>query len=237
MEPSRLIVFSGAGLSAESGLPTFRGDSGLWEGVPIRRVCHIDTWHANFDAVHDFYDARRMAEAKAEPNLGHRTIAQWQKSWPGRVHLLTQNIDALLERAGCADVVHLHGEIRKLRCLACGHLWEIEALPFDRKGCPLCRKEKEVKPDVVFFGESAPRYNDLYQMVEGLGPKDTVVVVGTSGVVLPADRLFGQSLAYSFLVNLEPGNQMDESAFSERLYGPATGQLPNLATRLGQRMK
>src|SRR5271170_2169232 len=95
----RLIVFSGAGLSAESGLPTFRGDHGLWEGVPIRRVCHLDTWRENFEAVHEFYDARRGAEAKAEPNAAHRAIAEWQRAWPDRVHILTQNIDRLLERA------------------------------------------------------------------------------------------------------------------------------------------
>jgi NAD-dependent deacetylase len=236
MRPSRLIVFSGAGLSAESGLPTFRGESGLWEGVPIRKVCHIDTWHANFEPVHDFYDARRIAESKAEPNVGHQTIMEWQKTWPGRIHILTQNIDTLLERAGCADVVHLHGEIRKLRCLDCGWVWEIEAVPYDRKGCPSCGSQKEVKPDVVFFGEAAPRYSHLHTIAQSLGPKDTVVVVGTSGAVLPADRLFGQSCAYSVLVNLEPGDQMDEWVFSERLYGPATEQLPNLATKLGQRM-
>jgi NAD-dependent deacetylase len=236
MRPSRLIVFSGAGLSAESGLPTFRGESGLWEGVPIRKVCHIDTWHANFEPVHGFYDARRIAESKAEPNVGHQTIMEWQKTWPGRIHILTQNIDTLLERAGCADVVHLHGEIQKLRCLDCGWVWEIEAVPYDRKGCPSCGSQKEVKPDVVFFGEAAPRYSHLHTIAQSLGPKDTVVVVGTSGAVLPADRLFGQSCAYSVLVNLEPGDQMDERVFSERLYGPATEQLPNLATKLEQRM-
>jgi NAD-dependent deacetylase len=199
------------------------------------RDWHLRRNHSIF-LEDDFYDARRVAEAKAEPNLAHQTVAQWQKKWPGRVHILTQNIDTLLERAGCVDVVHLHGEIRKLRCLACDHLWEIKAAPYDRQGCPSCGSKREVKPHVVFFGESAPHYSDLYLMVEGLGPKDTVVVVGTSGAVLPADRLFGQSRAYSVLVNLQPGDQMDESAFSESLYGPATIQLPKLSARLSQRM-
>jgi NAD-dependent deacetylase len=236
MPLSRLMVFSGAGLSAESGLPTFRGDSGLWEGVPIRKVCHIDTWRANFGAVHDFYDARRVAEAKAAPNTGHQTIAEWQRTWPDRVRILTQNIDTLLERAGCTDVVHLHGDIRKLHCQACDLKWDIPPLPYDQNGCPSCASRDEIKPAVVFFGENAPRYQELHKLVQDLGPKDTVVVVGTSGVVLPADRLFGHSPAYSFLVNLEPGNQMEESAFTERVYGPATKQLPNLAAKLKQRM-
>ncbi len=231
-----LIVFSGAGLSAESGLPTFRGDNGLWEGVPIRQVCHIETWRENFRAVHDFYDARRVAEALAEPNGGHRAIASWQQAWPGRVVILTQNIDTLLERAGCTDVIHLHGGIRGLRCLACEHEWEIEAKAYDQSGCPECGSREDVKPSVVFFGEMAPRYADLHDIVRSLRPQDTTIVVGTSGVVLPADQLFAHSPAHSILVNLEPANQMDEDAFPERFYGPATQQLPALTAALRERM-
>ncbi len=232
----RLIVFSGAGLSAESGLSTFRGASGLWEGVPIRTVCDISTWEKNIEAVHDFYDARRVAGAKAQPNLAHCTIAGWQKMWPGRVIILTQNIDRLLEGAGCTDLIKLHGDIRILRCFACGHDWELEVDPYDRKGCPECGATDLVKPGVVFFGENAPRYTDLQEVVSGLRAIDTVVVVGTSGTVLPADQLFGRSRAYSILVNLEPGTQMDERLFSETRYGPATQQLPLLSSILRERM-
>ena len=231
----RLIVFSGAGLSAESGLPTFRGSDGLWEGISIRTVCHIETWEDNFEAVHDFYDARREAGAKAEPNLAHRTIAEWQKTWPNRTEILTQNIDRLLEGAGCKDVVHLHGDIRILSCVSCRHQWEIEGKRYDRTGCPTCGKHT-VKPGVVFFGENAPRYDDLWNIVARLRAEDTVIVIGTSGTVLPADRLFARSKAYSILINLEPGGQMDEGAFSERRYGPATQQLPALWDVLKKRM-
>jgi NAD-dependent deacetylase len=231
-----LIVFSGAGLSAESGLPTFRGVNGLWEGVPIRTVCHFETWKDNFGAVHDFYDARRKSGSLAEPNPAHRAIAEWQKTWPGRTHVLTQNIDRLLERAGCREVIHLHGDIYILRCLDCRHEWEIKNDPYDRKGCPFCGSTTGVKPGVVFFGEQAPRYEHLYEIVADLRPEDTVVVIGTSGTVLPADRLFGHSKAYSILVNLEPGEQMDEKAFSERRYGSATEELPTLGPILKSRM-
>ena len=234
--PPRLIVFSGAGLSAESGLPTFRGASGLWEGIPIRTVCHIETWEDNFEAVHDFYDARRQAGAGAEPNQAHRIIAEWQKTWSGRTPILTQNIDRLLERAGCTEVIHLHGDIRILWCVTCGHEWEIKTDRYDRTGCPSCSSFRSVKPGVVFFGENAPRYHDLYQIVADLRAEDTIVVIGTSGTVLPADRLFAHSKAYSILVNLEPGRQMDEKAFSERRYGPATQQLPALWATLRKRM-
>src|ERR1700678_1064698 len=94
----RLIVFSGAGLSAESGLATFRGANGLWEGVALDKVCNFSTWGENFDAVHEFYDARRIAVAGARPNPGHLAVAGWQKQWPGRVHVITQNVDRLLEQ-------------------------------------------------------------------------------------------------------------------------------------------
>jgi NAD-dependent deacetylase len=234
--PPGLIVFSGAGLSAESGLPTFRGASGLWEGISIRTVCHIETWEENFEAVHDFYDARRQAGAKAEPNQAHRTIAEWQKTWPGRVSILTQNIDRLLERAGCTEVMHLHGDIRILSCVACGHEWEIGNDPYDRAGCPSCAGKDSIKPGVVFFGEQAPRYHDLHVIVAGLRAEDTAIVIGTSGTVLPADRLFAYSEAYSVLVNLEPENQMNEKAFSERRYGPATQELPAMWDLLRKRM-
>ena len=235
--PSRLIVFSGAGLSAESGLPTFRGASGLWEGIPIRTVCHIDTWEENFEAVHDFYDARRQACVEAKPNEAHLAIAQWQKAWPERTFILTQNIDRLLEHAGCTNVVHLHGDIRILWCVECGHEWELDSERYDRAGCPSCRSTRGVKPGIVFFGENAPRYNDLHAIVSALRATDTAIVIGTSGTVLPADQLFAHSPAYSILVNLEPGRQMDEKAFSESHYGPATQHLPALWDLLQNRMK
>ena len=233
--PPRLIVFSGAGLSAESGLATFRGASGLWEGVSIRTVCDISTWEDNFDAMHEFYDARRVSGAKAEPNLAHRTIAEWEKAWPGRVVILTQNIDRLLESAGCTNVIKLHGDARILRCFDCGHDWELDGPRYDRKGCPKCASGR-VKPGVVFFGEAAPRYTDLHEVVTGLRAIDTAVVVGTSGTVLPADQLFGNSRAHSILVNLEPSHQMNERLFSERHYGPATQELPLLTPLLRERM-
>ena len=236
MNSARLIVFSGAGLSAESGLATFRGDNGLWEGVPLEVVCNFGTWRQNFDAVHAFYDARRTAAKGAKPNLGHRTIAQWQQRWPGRVDVVTQNVDRLLEEAGCEMVLHLHGDARLMHCVSCDHRWEINDAVYDQAGCPLCRQTKTVKPGIVFFGEPAPNYETLFELAGDLRAVDTALVVGTSGVVLPADQLFGRSRAFSILANLEPGTSMNERAFSERRYGPATRTLPELTSLLEERM-
>jgi NAD-dependent deacetylase len=235
--PPRLIVFSGAGLSAESGLATFRGQSGLWENVPLDKVCNFATWRQNFDAVHAFYDARRIAVAAAKPNPAHAAIADWQKRWPGRVRILTQNVDRLLEQAGCDSVVHLHGDVHLMHCVACDLEWETEQLAYDHSGCPLCHQTKTVKPAVVFFGQPAPHYETLYAITASLRPDDTAVVVGTSGAVLPADQLFGNSHAFSILVNLEPGREMDEAAFTERRYGPATQLLPALTETIRRRME
>jgi len=235
--PPQLIVFSGAGLSAESGLATFRGKHGLWEGIPLDVVCNFATWKKNFDAVHEFYDARRKAVAAAKPNEGHRTIAGWQKRWPGRVRLITQNIDRLLEDSGCRSVIHLHGDARLMHCVECDLEWEIEEATYDQSGCPVCHRKKTVKPGVVFFGQPAPEYDVLYRIARELQRGDTAVVVGTSGAVLPADRLFGHSPAHSILVNLEPGREMDESAFSARHYGMATQVLPTLTETIAKRME
>ena len=232
----QLIIFSGAGLSAESGLSTFRGASGLWENVPLNVVCNFAIWERNFDAVHAFYDARRIAASSAQPNLAHLTIAAWQMRWPGRVRILTQNVDPLLERAGCESVIHLHGDVLSMHCIACDLQWKIEATAYDQSGCPTCSQKKTVKPAVVFFGQTAPEYEVLHNIVRNLRHIDTAIVVGTSGTVLPADRLFGDSPAFSILANLEPGTEMNEATFSERHYGPATQTLPGLTALIEKRM-
>ncbi|MCE0498860.1 MAG: hypothetical protein LV481_13040 [Methylacidiphilales bacterium] len=233
----QLIVFSGAGLSAESGLATFRGAHGLWEDMPLEKVCNYSTWEENFDAVHAFYDARRIAAAGAKPNPGHLAVAEWQKRWPGRVYVITQNVDRLLERAGCHPVIHLHGDVLLMHCVDCDFEWEIAPAAYDHAGCPRCRKKKTVKPGVVFFGQAAPHYEVLYELAANLRTADTAVVVGTSGAVLPADQIFGRSRAFSFLVNLEPGSEMDEAAFSACCYGSAGKILPTLTEMIGHRME
>jgi len=232
----QLIVFSGAGLSAESGLGTFRGVHGLWEGVSLDKVCNFTTWEKNFDAVHEFYNSRRIAASKAKPNQAHLTIADWQKRWPGRVQVITQNVDCLLEKAGCDSVIHLHGDVRRMHCVECDHEWEIEQIIYDQSGCPSCRQQKTVKPGIIFFGQAAPQYDALHEIARKLRPDDVVVVVGTSGAVVPADRLFGYSRAFSILVNLEPGSEMDEATFNVRSYGLATAILPGLTETISSRM-
>jgi NAD-dependent deacetylase len=233
----QLVVFSGAGLSAESGLATFRGAKGLWENTPLDKVCNFSTWEKNFAAVHEFYDARRIAVAEAKPNPAHLAVAAWQKQWPERVHVVTQNVDRLLEQSGCHPVIHLHGDVFLMHCVACDIEWEIAGAAYDQTGCPRCREKKTVKPGVVFFKQAAPQYELLYALAADLRPMDTAVVVGTSGTVLPADQIFGRSRAFSILVNLEPGSEMDEKAFNACFFGPAAKILFTLTETIQKRME
>ncbi len=183
--PPRILVFSGAGLSAESGIQTFRGTDGLWEGHRIEEVCDFQTWKRNAAAVHRFYNERRLALEDSRPNAAHERLAAWQRAGHD-VRLLTQNVDDLLERAGCRDVVHLHGHLTGMQCTACGHLWEIGYASWDpeQDRCPRCDSRKGVKPDVRFFGETCPEYLRLRREFRDLRPGDAVLVTGTSLLVI-----------------------------------------------------
>lgn len=186
---THLVVFTGAGLSAESGLPTFRGGDGLWEGHHIDQVCNQLTWKRNAEAVHRFYNDRRAAAARSEPNRAHRLLASWQDRY--RCTLITQNVDDLLERAGARDVIHVHGRLDRMRCEACGTSWEIGAAPWNPETgrCPKCSSRRGVRPDVIFFHERAPRYLDMWRAFKKLRPDDLLVVIGTDGAVIPIGQI------------------------------------------------
>ncbi|PSL12220.1 NAD-dependent deacetylase [Marinobacterium halophilum] len=176
----RLIIFTGAGISAESGVPTFRtGPDGLWHNHRIEDVCHIDTFEQNYDLVHAFYNARRVSLQGVEPNAAHRAIAALQQRYGDRVTLMTTNVDDLHERAGSPDVVHIHGNLLELVNLAEGSVRPIGYEPFEHSAHP-----PHFKPNVVFFGEAAPVYRDLFELMNSLTRHDLVLVIGSSESVL-----------------------------------------------------
>lgn len=176
--PPQLYVISGAGLSAESGLPTYRDQGGIWSKYDMNKVCNALTWKDNREMVFSFY--REMADAYQHvlPHAGHRAIAEWQRDWPGQVHVLTQNVDHLLEDAGVQDVIHLHGDLFKLHCTACGNKWNHEADVLTR--CPKCNSLKGVKPGVIFFHEFPPEYVHLSRLQKNMRHCDMVIFVGTA---------------------------------------------------------
>jgi NAD-dependent deacetylase len=233
--PPRLLIISGAGLSAPSGIATFRASDGLWAGHDIRKVCSADTWRDNRDAVHAFYNGRRTELARAEPNAAHAILAAWEKQ-PGTVHL-TQNVDDLCERAG-GDPLHLHGFLPDMKCVACGEQWRIgtRAWNHEEERCPKCASSKGVKPAIVFFGDSAPGYTDLRRQLDALRTSDILLCVGTSGVVLPVAAYAHAVPAQSIFVAAdEPGENIRESFDLVKL-GCCTEVLPGIEPLIADKL-
>jgi NAD-dependent deacetylase len=208
-----LYVLSGAGLSAESGLATFRSEDGIWSSHALERVCNFNTFRQNRDEVFAFYNGRKVEVDRVGPHAGHTRLAAWQARWGAqRVRLLTQNVDDLLERAGATDVVHLHGDLESLLCTACNFRWRIGKARLDPKApCPRCESLEDVKPGVVFFHESAPEYEHLIAMAEHIRPRDFLVVVGTSAtVVRPWEFLPDWRVSHDHNIQINPHPEVPE---------------------------
>jgi NAD-dependent deacetylase len=179
----KLVILSGAGMSQESGLRTFREMGGLWESYNVEDVASIDGWYRNPELVMDFYNQRRKQLFEAEPNKGHLGIAELEKWFD--VTIITQNVDDLHERAGSSNVLHLHGELRKVRSTIDSDLvYELDG--WELKFGDKCEKGSQLRPHIVWFGEPVPALYDAIPFVE---EADIIVVVGTSMVVYPAAGL------------------------------------------------
>jgi NAD-dependent deacetylase len=219
----KLVILTGAGLSAESGVATFRDSNGLWENHRIEDVCYIETWRRNFDLVHKFYNARRMQLGSVEPNAAHRMIAEWEKRYD--TVAFTQNVDDLLERGGSKTVVHLHGFLPELRCLNCGMIWNIgytEWNPHASCPTPHCRDRGIVKPNIVFFGEQAPQYMGMWDTFGSMTKQDVLLILGTSGVVLPVSDIAAAHPGPTILNNLHREPSIPDHSFDHVFYEPAT---------------
>src|ERR1700677_701046 len=218
---AKLIILTGAGLSAESGVRTFRDSNGLWENHSIDVVCNGATWRANYDLVQKFYNDRRTQLATVEPNAAHRMIAAWQERYD--TVILRQNVDDLLERAGCRDVVHLHGFLPEMQCVDCSHVWNIGYAAWEKGArCNQCVSIKGVRPNIVFFGEMAPKYEIMWDELGKATMRDVLLVIGTSGVVLPVAHMAAQFRGYTILNNLAAEPAIDGNAFDHVIYEPAT---------------
>lgn len=229
-KPPNLLIFTGAGLSAASGVPTFRDADGLWQNHRIEDVADYTTWRKNFDLVHAFYNARRADMQSVKPNRAHEQIAEWQRDFPDQVQVFTQNIDLLLESAGCTQVTHLHGEIDVMQCVACGTSWKLDKLTWDpdQDRCIKCNSRHGVKPGVVFFHEHAPKYKDLYWAIKHMHERTCVLIVGTSGMVLDVQTLFGDHPGIKILNNLAPHVAINHALFDHVYYECATTALPKM---------
>lgn len=181
-----IVILTGAGISAESGLTTFQGSGDLWEGHPVASVCTPEALERNPDLVSAFYDERRTAAARADPNPAHLALAKLEEHWRGhnrgKFLLVTQNIDDLHERAGSKHVVHMHGALNSASCMECGWHGPRHGRMEGNRECGACEREA-LRPDIVLFGE-APRH--MSQIETALRSCDLFVAIGTSGTVFPA---------------------------------------------------
>ncbi|MGE4430069.1 MAG: NAD-dependent deacylase [Sphingobium sp.] len=198
-----IVILTGAGISAESGLATFRGPGGLWEGHRVEDVCTPEALARDPALVHRFYDARREQLAGVEPNAAHLALARLEREWRGDLLLVTQNVDDLHERAGCRDVLHMHGELASALCAACGErrAWRGSLPPAST--CPDCAAPA-LRPDIVFFGEMPYR---MERIDEALRDCDLFLSIGTSGAVYPAAgfvRTARHAGALTLELNLDP---------------------------------
>jgi NAD-dependent deacetylase len=224
-----LFVLTGAGISAESGLGTFRDRDGhgIWARFDPMKLATPEAFARDPDAVLAFYDLRRRNLLNAEPNAAHRALARLEQALTargGHLTLVTQNIDDLHERAGSQRVIHMHGELLKARCQRCGgvRLWPKDLSPAD--ACPDCGRAGGLRPDVVWFGEMPMRMNDIDRALRNA---DLFVAIGTSGAVYPAAGFVSEARAYGIRtceINLEAAE--NAHLFDERHYGPASETAP-----------
>lgn len=199
-----ILFISGAGLSAESGIRTFRDTDGLWEEYDVMEVCSTQGFLDDRQKVLDFYDARRHDLKDKEPNEAHFMMARLKEHYGDEVAILTQNVDDLLERAGCTDVVHLHGTLTDLRCEACEEVFPIGYASQKGVACPVCGSV-HVRHNVVMFGEAAPMYEVLNREAN---EAKLLVCVGTSGQVINVAWI-AQWYEHSILNNLDPDPALD----------------------------
>ena len=216
MNNKKIYIVSGAGLSAESGIKTFRDSDGLWENYSIEEVCSVGGFECDRQKVLDFYDARRADIEKKEPNYAHKRLTKIANLYSNNIVMLTQNVDDMLERAGCKELVHLHGTLTDLRCEDCGKVFPIGYKSQEGVLCPEC-DSAHIRHNVVMFGEAAPEYMHLSNLY---ADADMVVVIGTSGQVIDTAYM-AREVKESILNNLDKDESHDR-AFKHKFYLPAT---------------
>ncbi len=230
-----IVILTGAGISAESGMGTFRdeGGSGLWSKFDPMKLATPEAFARDPETVQDFYNQRRRDALEALPNAAHLALARLEADLAGRggrMTLVTQNIDDLHEKAGSQNVLHMHGELMKVRCNACHQVseWREDVTPADL--CPACHTLGYLRPHVVWFGEM-PFHLD--EIVEAIELADLFVAIGTSGSVYPAAGFVSEARDLGIRtaeINLEPSD--NASVFDDRLYGPATHVVPQWVEEL-----
>lgn len=222
--PSSIVVLTGAGISAESGVSTFRDKDGIWAQVDYRDVATPEGFARNPDLVHEFYNMRRGKMKDYQPNVAHFALAEFERKFTGEFVLVTQNVDNLHERGGSQNLIHMHGTHLNVLCGNCGHRQPWEDDLSTGMPCPACKTPGYLRPDVVWFGEMPYHMERIYA---ALAACDLFISIGTSGNVYPAAQFVQQANragAHTVELNLEPSEGIDD--FAEAIHGRATEVVP-----------
>lgn len=229
-----IVVLTGAGISAESGIPVFRSETGLWEQERVEDVATYDGYRRNPKKVHDFYNKMRRSLKDKKPNAAHLALHRLEVEWPkmsgGTVTIVTQNIDDLHEKAGSTEVLHMHGRLRSIWCEKCGIRKQFEEDSSTESICPNCHRKGTLRPDIVWFGEM-PYY--MSEIEAKLSVCNLFMSIGTSGVVYPAAG-FCQIAGYAGAMCVEFNLQKSAvvSAFHHGFYDKASVTVPNFVDKL-----
>lgn len=220
-----IVILTGAGISAESGLATFRSSNGLWNNHRVEDVASVEGFRRNPALVHDFYNDLKLEIQKAKPNPAHLAITRLQNEYPAEISVVTQNVDTLHEKAGNKNIYHIHGQINQAVCLNCGHILETFGDVDTETVCAQCGVTGMMKPNIVFFGENLLCMDKVETLLRSC---DLFVSIGTSGVVFPA-AAFVQTAKYhgadTIEFTLEPTS--NNFYFDRHVYGPAGQTLPS----------
>lgn len=225
-----IVILTGAGISAESGLATFRSSNGLWNNHRVEDVATIEAFQSNPDYVRAFYNELRPELEAALPNAAHLAITKLQEEYPAQISVVTQNVDTLHEKAKNTRVFHIHGQINQAACLNCHQILETINDVNNQTICPHCRVKGLFKPNIVFFGENLLCMDEVESLLDNC---DLFLSVGTSGVVFPAAsfvQIAKRARARTYEFNLEATS--NNHYFDEHIFGPAATTLPSFIENL-----
>jgi NAD-dependent deacetylase len=233
---NNIVILTGSGISAESGIETFRASDGLWAKHHIDDIATLDGYRRDPELVYSFYNQRfnQLSLPSVQPNDAHIALAELQNSYSGNVCIITQNIDNLHERGGAKNVIHMHGELVKARCEKTHKLFAYKQLNKTLK-CPCCKEAGNLRPHVVWFNEMPLFMNDIYKL---LSTADLFIAIGTSGSVYPAADFVNEAhkaRAHTIEINLDSTHISDN--FQEHRIGNATNEVRELVDELMARDK
>lgn len=227
-----IVILTGAGISAESGIQTFRASDGLWHNHRIEEVATPEGFSKNPSLVHEFYNARRkqLHDPAIRPNAAHLALARLEQNYPGKVLLVTQNVDNLHERAGSKQLIHMHGELNKIHCQQTGQVYNWDRDLSIATSCQCCHQAGNLRPHIVWFGEMPLQMEEIYRALMACG---LFISIGTSGQVYPAAgfvQIAQQAGARTVELNLDPTN--NSTLFDESLNAPASQLVPSYVDKL-----